>query len=186
MIVKFDFRPESLINPPVPRTRKLFMLMFSLLLTFLGVAGYASFVAGKDYVSLQNSVTALTTRVAHFDAVKAGLVAEIERLQKREALYVSSLNIMNQELPSIEILHAIDRSLPEGVSLSGLTIKADNVNLSGASGSEENIVRTTRNLLGSGAFSMAQVPVANRTGNNRDGIRFNLTLSPLLLSEVKR
>lgn len=185
MVAKFDFRPERIINPPKPKTRKAFMLILSLFIAFAVFAGYASFMAAVESLSLQSSVFSLQDRADKLEGVRIGLVAEMGRLQKREEAYKLTLAVMNQELPAIEILNAIDRSIPEGITLSGITINAGSVSLSGTANTEEKIVQATRALLDSGVFKVAQVPVANRTAN-RGVINFSLLLTPLVLSEVKR
>lgn len=162
------------------------MLMLSLLMIFLAVVGFGSFMIFTDYWALNTEVDVLMERVLDFTEVKLKLSEEVGRLVATEQAYAASLSTMQRELPSIEILTAIDRTLPEGVKLTGVTINENNVSLTGAANSEESVVRTTRGLLDSGVFSTAAVPVANRTGNDAEGIKFSLSLVPLPFGEVKK
>lgn len=184
-MVRFDFRPIDLITPPRPKTRKLFLLLFFLFMMFVSSVGYAVFTAVKEIISVRADVIELTNSVDNLEGVKINLIAEVERMKKQEAAYASGLSVMSNELPTIEILGAIDRSLPAGITLNTIKIDAKLVSLAGVAASEEIIVEATRNLLNSGAFSTAQVPIATRGATERDGIRFTLTLTPLPIGEVK-
>jgi len=186
LIVKLDLRPESEKNVRPPKTRKIGLLMFCMLLIFTGVVCFVWFSMVVDIMSLNTNISSLNERNDEYRTIKVKLEAELRRLAQQEAVYVSSLSIMHQDLPTIEVFDSIDRSLARGVTLVSMTLSQPELKLNGVANTEDNIVTTTRSLLDSGTFSTAQVPVVNRTDMGPEGLRFTLSLAPLEIGRVNR
>ncbi|MCL2146758.1 MAG: PilN domain-containing protein [Synergistaceae bacterium] len=90
---------------------------------------------------------------------------------------------MNQELPTIEVFDSIDKSTVRGVILSSIALTERELKLDGLANTEDNIVTTTRNLLDSEAFSIAQVPIVTRENMGPEGLKFTLALTPRAIGE---
>jgi len=181
--VKFDLRPENVKNVPPPKTRKIGLLMLCIFMVFGAVILYAGGCMLSDYRKLSDNVNDLTSRIRSLNIIKDRLTAELKALAEQERVYNSSLSIMQQELPTIEVFDSIDKSVIKGVILNSLSLSQKELKLGGVANTEDNIVTTTRNLLDSGAFSIAQVPVVNRANMGPEGLRFSLSLVPLSIGE---
>lgn len=138
----------------------------------------------NDILFLNGKINDLSNDVENLNSVKIKLQSELSRLSQQEAVYVSSLGIMQQELPTIEVLDSIDRSLIKGVTLNTLALTQLDLRLNGVANAEDSVVEAARNLLDSGTFSTAQVPVVSRTGSGPEGLKFSLSLAPLKIVEV--
>ena len=183
MRVNLDLRPENVKNVPPPKTRKTGLLMFCMFLVFLAICGYATVHLVSDYYFLRNGIRDLRVKNADLNRIKASLTAELADLQRQESVYSSSLSIMQQELPTIEIFDSIDKSTVRGVILSSVALNQKELKLDGLANTEDNIVSTTRNLLDSEAFSIAQVPIVTRENMGPEGLKFSLTLTPKAIGE---
>ena len=186
MIVKLDLRPESIKNVKPPKTRKIWLFMVCMFMVFGSAVSYAWFVMAKDILFLQGKIRDLSHQVSNLNTVRTGLRTELARLDRQEQVYVSSLSIMQEELPTIEVFNAIERSLVSGVTLNSLALSDKNLKLDGVANTEDNIVQTARSLLDRGTFSHAQVPVVTRTGTGPEGLNFSLSLAPLSIGEAGR
>ena len=186
MIVKLDLRPEGVKNAPPPKTRKWGLLMLCAFLIFASVMSYTWFSMIKDILFLQDRINTLSNQVDDLRTVRIGLTAELARLSQEEAVYASSLSIMQQELPTIEVFNSIERAFNRGITLTSLVLTHTNLSLVGVANTEDNIVDTTRNLLDTGIFSVAQVPVVSRANMGPEGLSFSLSLAPLGIGEIRR
>ena len=153
--------------------------MVCMFLIFSGVISYAWLVLAKEILFVQDRINTLTNQVEDLNVIKIGLTAELTRLSKEETVYVSSLSIMQQDTPTIEIFNSLDTSLIKGATLNSLSLAENELKLVGVAGTEDDIVETTRKLLETGNFSTAQVPVVTRTNMGPEGLKFTLSLIPL-------
>jgi len=181
--VNLDLRPENVKNVPPPKTRKTGLFMLCLFLVFAAVCGFASYSLVSDYYFLKREIHELNIRISRLIRIRTDLTAELTRLSRQESVYSSSLSIMQQELPTIEIFESIDKSTIRGVILSSIALNQKELKLDGLANTEDNIVTTTRNLLDSEAFSVAQVPVVTRENMGPEGLKFSLTLTPKSIGE---
>ena len=186
MIVKLDLRPDSVKNVKPPKTRKVWLFMVCMFLVFGAAVAYSWFVMAKDILFLQGKISDLSHQIGNLNNIRAGLMAELTRLDRQEQVYASSLSIMQQELPTIEILNSIEVAIVRGVILNSLSLSDANLKLDGVANIEDNIVQTARNLLDSGTFSQAQVPIVTRENMGPEGLRFSLSLAPMAIEEVGR
>jgi Tfp pilus assembly protein PilN len=182
--IRLDLRPENVKNVPPPKTRKFGLLMLCMFLFFGVLVSYTSLNVLNDILFLQDRVNTLSEKIVDLNAVKSGLTAELARLARQEAVYTSSLSIMQQELPTIEVFDSIDKSVIRGVILSSVALTQNELKLAGVANTEDNVVTTTRNLLDSGSLSVAQVPVVTRANMGPEGLRFSLSLIPLTIGDI--
>jgi|GEM_PF-4531389 len=157
--------------------------MLCMFMIFVGVCGFASFYLFRDYFFLSNGIEELNGSISRLTTLRNSLTAEITRLQNQERVYSTSLSIMNQELPTIEVFDSIDKSTVRGVILSSIALTERELKLDGLANTEDNIVTTTRNLLDSEAFSIAQVPIVTRENMGPEGLKFTLALTPRAIGE---
>jgi len=181
--VKLDLRPENIKNVPPPKTRKIGVLMLCLFMIFGAVISFTGFTMVNDIYTFRVDINNLNNDIENEKSVERGLTAELARLARQEQVYVSSLSIMQQELPTIEIFGSIDRSIIRGVILNSLSLSQKELKLGGVANTEDNIVTTIRSLLDSGVFSVAQVPVVTRANMGPEGLRFSISLEPLSIGE---
>jgi Tfp pilus assembly protein PilN len=152
-------------------------------LVFVAICGYASVYLASDYYYFRDGLANLRSSINTLNEIKTNLTAEITRLSREESVYSSSLSIMQQELPTIEIFDSIDKSTVRGVILSSVALTQKDIKIDGLANTEDNIVTTTRNLLDSEAFVVAQVPVVTRENMGPEGLKFSLTLTPKAIGE---
>jgi Tfp pilus assembly protein PilN len=150
------------------------------------LVSYASFCIIGDIYFLKNGIKDLQKDIAAELKTKNELQVELGRLTKQEAVYSQSLSIMQQELPTIEIFDAIDKSTVRGVILTSMVLNQKELKVVGVANTEDNIVTTIRNLLDSEAFSIAQVPVVTRENMGPEGLKFTLSLAPKPIGESGR
>ena len=160
--------------------------MFCMFLIFGAVVSYAWIGMLGDIMFLSSGVNELTNNIQSLNDVKANLTRQLTQLSKEEKDYATSLSIMQQELPTMEIFESIDNSIIKGVILSSLAITQKELKLNGLANTEDNIVTATRNLLDSGAFNVAQVPVVTRSNMGPEGLKFSLSLEPKPIGESGR
>jgi Tfp pilus assembly protein PilN len=181
--VKLDLRPENIKNVPPPKTRKIGLLMLCIFIIFGAVISFAGIDMIRKIYDLEYNIKDRSARVGNLQNIRRALQADLTRLAAQESVYRSSLSIMQQELPTIEVFDSIDKSIVRGVILNSLTLSQKELKVGGVANTEDNVVNSTRNLLDSGAFSVAQVPVVTRANMGPEGLRFSLSLEPLSIGE---
>ena len=167
--------------------------MFCMFLFFGVITSYAGFSMLSDILFFNDKINDLTRKINDETNIKNELTAVLAGYSRQETVYATSLSIMQEDLPTIEVFDALDRSVIRGVILDSLTLNHTEMKIEGVANAEDDVVTTARNLLDSGTFSVAQVPVVSRlnTGSRanasgRDGFKFALSLVPLSIGESGR
>jgi Tfp pilus assembly protein PilN len=184
--VKLDLRPENVKNVPPPKTRKTGLLMFCMFIIFGSVVCFAWVLMGSDIAFISSQIETLTEKIEELTARENRLQKELNDLEKQERMYAQSLNIMQYELPTIEVFDSIEKSIVRGVILITLSLTQKELKLNGAANNEDNIVTSARNLLDSEVYNIAQVPKVERSGTGPEGLKFSLSLEPKPIQESGR
>lgn len=180
-------RPENVKNVPPPKTRKTGLLMFCMFIIYGAVVAFAGTGMLSDFFILKNGIEDLKYRVEDLKSIEADLTEEIKRMQDREKVYSTGLSIMNEELPTIEIFEAIDKSILKGVILNKLSFTQKAIRLDGAANTENNISAFANNMMNSNdVFRDVQQPTMNRANMGLEGITYAITFAPKPIGESGR
>ena len=167
MKVSLDLRPRALVESQKKRLNvsRLFMTLF--LLSFLLIGGSTLFWAFWNYRSLVDRVAFLEDTLSIQRAQNARLANELRRLGEEEAVYVAALKLLQDELPALEFLQAMETSLPPGVWVRTLSIVPGKVSLHGSAYKEDDVVEFGKGLLDAPVVAAVDFPVTTRVV--RDG-----------------
>ena len=117
MKVRFDLRPAEFLERE--RKRHSFnivrLLAVALLLSFVASSGFYIVMAFLETRVLQSDIEILEGEVADLEASQAALLGEIARLKSREEQFKKTLEIMQSESPTLEILNALETHMEPGM-----------------------------------------------------------------------
>ena len=120
MRVLLDLRPPKLIKRPASQVSWVRVLLGLLgggvLFLALVNLGYGTF----RVVQFHREAARLEQERQQLEAQAGKLGSEAERLKKRQADLEGQLAFLQEDLPSLELLSALDVLTPQGVSLAGL------------------------------------------------------------------
>ena len=167
MKVLLDLRPRALIESQKKRVNFARLLMTLFLLSFFLVGGSTLFWAFWNFSSLQDRVSFLEDTLSIQRAQNARLANELTRLSEEEAVYVSALRLLQDELPALEFLKALEISLPRGVWVRSVSVIPGKASLQGSAYQENDVVEFGKNLLDEQVVATVDFPVTTRTV--RDG-----------------
>jgi cell division protein FtsL len=122
MKVKLDLRPRSMVEARKKKVNAARVLMVTFFLAFVLVGGVTLGMAFMKAKSMNAEIAMLSDQVAMQQAQNLKMTNEIKRLAGVEAIYVSALNLLHEELPALEFLNSIETSLPLGVWISSVSI----------------------------------------------------------------
>ena len=108
--------------------------------------------------------------------------AEFTVLTSKNDKFISKLDYMLSDIPSIEFLTALTGLLPEGVTLDSIKMTPESVSLTGVGMNEELILLFVDRLNNSPFVSNSDIPVIKPLDEKDAGIRslsFNFMLYPL-------
>ena len=162
MKVALDLRPRSLIEQGKKRINFAGLLMTLLLLSFLLIGGAT---LGRSFLlfrSLQEGVAFLEETLLVQRAQNARLAGELARLAEEEAMYVSALKLLQDELPALEFLQAMEGALPLGVWVKTASMLPGKVSLQGSAFKEDDVVEFGKGLLDSPLVAAVDFPVTSR------------------------
>lgn len=167
MKVVLDLRPRALVALQKKRFNLARLLMTLFLLSFLFVGGATLFLAFWNYRSLKDRVASLEESLVFQRAQNARLGNELRRLTEEEAVYVSALKLLQDELPALEFMKALEASLPGGVWMRSVTLVPGKATLLGSAYVENDVVEFGKGLLDSSVVATVDFPVTTRVV--RDG-----------------
>ena len=179
MKVKLDLRPRSLVESRRRKVNAARVLLVALFLAFVLVGGVTF---GLSYLKVRGmgaQVAMLNDQVAIQQAQNLKMSNEIKRLAGVEAVYVSALKLLQEELPALEFLNSIETSLPMGVWISSVTVTPGKANIKGNAYVENDVVEFAKGLLEAGVVSAVDFPVTTRVVKNQESM-VDFTLSCML------
>jgi cell division protein FtsL len=192
MRVQFDLRPASLLEKERKRTSfnviriVAFVLLAVFLLTTVGYVGWMT----TQMINLQSNIDDLLGNVENMEGERMALAAEINRLREQERTYANTLKIMQDDLPTLEVLNAFEENMAYGLGLN--TFRFTNpaqgggtmAVLEATAATEEQITLLSDNLKACGVFSDVNMPTSRR--DERTGrVSFTLNLVALPIGQIK-
>ena len=184
MRVQFDLRPAEYLERE--RKRRSFnfvrLLAVVLLLAFFASSGYYIVSAFLETQDLQSQIA--EGEIADLEVSRTALTAEIARLKEQEGQFRKTLEIMQSEPPTLEVLNALEAHMERGVGANSIRFVSGaredktvfyTVTVDASAATEEQIIALTDGLSGSGLFSTVTMPSTKK--DERTGrVSFTLTL----------
>ncbi len=187
MRVQFDLCPaEYLARRKKRHSFNATRILAVLLLLFFLVTGIGYIVmAFMETRALASDIEIVEDAVAKLEADQSELTTEISRLKNREQQYVKTLQIMQNEPPTIEALSALETHMDQGMGMTSIRFAPGRTNEGGivvytadvdaTALVEDQITALTTGLSGSGVFSGVTMPSSQK--NERTGrVDFKLRL----------
>jgi hypothetical protein len=187
MRVQFDLRPASVLEKERKKTS--FSLtrigaIVSLLFFFPINLACIGWMTMKVF-SMKSEVERERNEVESMEGEKIALEAEIQRLQTQEAVYVNTLKIMQDDLPTLEVLSAFEDHMDYGMGLNSLRFsksiaEGTPVTVDATAATEEQIIRLYDGLMSSGVFVTGAMSNSRRDdATGRVSFTLNLTAFPI-------
>jgi hypothetical protein len=143
-----------------------------------------------ERASLMDSIEYKTDEVGGLSVSRTALEGEIRRLQEREKVFSDTLKIMQDDLPTLEVLNALETYMVNGMGLNSLNFTPPQGNnpaivaqLEATAIEEEQIIELTTGLSECGVFSNVIMPNSRRddaTGR----VTFTLSLTVLPIGQI--
>ena len=186
MRVQFDLRPAEYLERERKRHSFSFVRLVAvlLLLAFLASSGYYVVMAFIETQDLQSRIEVLEGEIADLENSKTALLAEIARLKEREEQFKKTLEIMQSEPPTLEVLNALEAHLERGMGVNSVrfvpSAREDKtvfyvVTVDATAAAEEQIIALTDGLSSSGLFSAVTMP-STKKDEKTGRVSFTLTL----------
>ena len=117
MRVQFDLRPAEYLERERKRHSFSFVRLLTvlLLLAFFASSGFYIVMAFIETQDLQSRIEVLEGEIADLESSKTALLAEIARLKEREEQFKKTLEIMQSEPPTLEVLNALETHMERGM-----------------------------------------------------------------------
>ncbi len=179
MKVKLDLRPRYLLESSRKKLNAARVLLLSLFLAFLLVGGTTLGLSFMKVRSMQSEAAMVSDQVSIQKTQNKKMALEITRLSDIEKVYDSALKLLDDELPALEFVNAVETSLPLGVWLESITILPGKATLKGKSWVESDVVEFAKGLLDSGVVATVDFPVTTRIEKDKESM-VDFTLSCLL------
>ncbi|MDD3917445.1 MAG: PilN domain-containing protein [Synergistaceae bacterium] len=167
MKVALDLRPRALIESQKRRIdlpRILLLVSCALFLASGAISLGLSFVS---YRSLLTDVARLEGSLELQTIQNARMANELQRLVQVEKLYTDALKLLQEELPALEFMEALERTLPSGVWMRSVSISPGRVSLQGSAVNENDVVEFAKGLLDAPVVATVDFPVTTRV--SREG-----------------
>lgn len=189
MRVQFDLRPVSLLEKE--RKKRGFnivrLLAMILLLVFLASTIFYIATVSMKVMGLQGDIEVKEGEVSALESSQRALEAEINRLKAEEKVYADTLKIMQDDLPTLEVLNALDANMEEGMAANILRFTPpraaggpNTAVLEATAAAEDQIVALTNGLSSSGVFSGVTMPTSKKDEKTgRIAFTLNLDLRPI-------
>lgn len=174
MTVKLDLRPRDYVETekvPLHIGRVAALLIVVL---FIGVSSATFFFGLFLSRTLRAERVQLESYMERMQEQGSRMNAELKRLQSQMKDYGKALILLQQELPSIELLSVLERALPAGVWVERTDISAGKVSLSGFAFTENDVVSFGRTLSEASVIESVGFPVTSRVRQeNGASVRFS-------------
>ena len=180
MRVLLDLRPPKLIKRPASQVSWVRVLLGLLgggvLFLALVNLGYGTF----RVVQFHREAARLEQERQQLEAQAGKLGSEAERLKKRQADLEGQLAFLQEDLPSLELLSALDVLTPQGVSLAGLQLKGKALTLRGSAENQDQIVAFTTALSKHPLFAKVLLPTTDPPAEGGKATRLSFSLECVL------
>jgi len=197
MKIQFDLRPAGMLEKE--RKQKSFNLTRTIAIILLGAffmssIGYIAMMS-MERVNLQNEVLDKENFVRNLEREKNNLQRQVNDLKSREKVFSDTLKIMQDDLPTIEVLNALETEMDNyGIGFNSLKfvigrvtrgVKApDVVEVAGTVASDKQIIDFSDRLRSTGVFSDVLLPVTTRN-EKTNMITFTLRMPVLPIGQIK-
>jgi len=197
MKVQFDLRPAGMLEKE--RKQKSFNLTRTIALLLVG----AFFLSSIGYivkmsierVYLQNEVSDKENFVTNLEREKNNLQKQVNDLKAREKVFSDTLKIMQDDLPTIEVLNALETEMDNyGIGFNSLKfvigrevrgVKSPTVvEVAGTVASDKQIIDFSDRLRATGVFSDVLLPVTTRN-EKTNMISFTLRMPVFPIGQIK-
>jgi len=186
MRVQFDLRPAEYLERERKRHSFSFVRLLTvlLLLAFFASSGFYIVMAFIETQDLQSRIEVLEGEIADLESSKTALLAEIARLKEREEQFKKTLEIMQSEPPTLEVLNALETHMERGMGVNSVRFvpnaREDKtvfyvVTVDASAAAEEQIIALTDGLSSSGLFSAVSMP-STKKDEKTGRVSFTLTL----------
>ncbi|HOO64326.1 MAG TPA: PilN domain-containing protein [Synergistaceae bacterium] len=166
-MMRFDLRPPEYRQQGNQKKKKgpegIRFLFLILLFLFIGASLLS---VGYSYLFLREQQADLRARQQSLKVLERqakALNTELQRLQAEEKEYQSILGLLKAELPSLEVLAALEGSLPPRVWLTSINIAKNAVSMQGLAFSEADVVEFGNNLAEASIIKSVVVPKVSRS-----------------------
>ena len=186
MKAQFDLRPAEYLERERKRHSFNFVRLLAvvLLLAFFTSSGYYVVMAFLETQDLQSQIEIAEGEIADLETSQKALIAEIARLKEQEEQFRKTLEIMQSEPPTLEVLNALEAHLERGMGVNSVrfvpSAREDKtvfyvVTVDASAAAEEQIIALTDGLSGSGLFSTVTMP-STKKDEKTGRVSFTLTL----------
>ena len=183
---RFDLRPAEFLEQE--RKRHTFsvvrLLAVALLLSFMTSSGFYIVLAFIETQALQSDIAVWEGDLAGLETSQTALAEEITRLKAREEQFKKTLEIMQSESPTLEVLNALETHMEPGMRVNAVRFVSSagqdqtvfyTVTVDATAMTEEQIIALTDGLSGSGLFSAVTMP-STQKDEQTGRVSFALTL----------
>ena len=186
MKAQFDLRPAEYLERERKRHSFNFVRLLAvvLLLAFFTSSGYYVVMAFLETQDLQSQIEIAEGEIADLETSQKALIAEIARLKEQEEQFRKTLEIMQSEPPTLEVLNALEAHMERGVGANSVRFTPSvgenktvfyTVAVDASAATEEQIIALTDGLSGSGLFSAVSMP-STKKDEKTGRVSFTLTL----------
>lgn len=186
MKAQFDLRPAEYLERERKRHPFNFVRLLAvvLLLAFFTSSGYYVVMAFLETQDLQSQIEIAEGEIADLETSQKALIAEIARLKEQEEQFRKTLEIMQSEPPTLEVLNALEAHMERGVGANSVRFTPSvgenktvfyTVAVDASAATEEQIIALTDGLSGSGLFSTVTMP-STKKDEKTGRVSFTLTL----------
>jgi len=182
MVVKLDLRLPGKETREERESGYKHLLLFTSVFIF-AIAGTLVFtVGGWQLYSLRTQRQELKDGAFSNSRKIAIMDKELGRITGDMSILESKIDYMLSDIPSVELLTALAKILPEGITIETLSMTSGRLSLSGIGRNEEEILQFANDLHLAPFANIVSVPVispANRNGVNMRSFKLDCTLFPL-------
>ena len=200
MKAQFDLRPSGMLAKE--RKQKSFnltrLIAVLLVLAFFASTGGYIVMMGMNSFRLQKAVQAKREAAAGLRRRKSDLEKQVTELKAKEKVFIDTLQIMQEDLPTIEVLNALETEMDDyGIAFTSLKFvfgraaargrekEPDVVELTGLVTLDTQVVDFSERLRSAGVFS--DVLLTATTRDERTGlVSFTLRMPYLPIGQIQR
>lgn len=176
MKVILDLRPLALVESQKQKLNIPRLLLVLFFAAFFLVGGTTLVMAFMRFRMLRTEVARLQDTLVVQNAQNDRMETELQRLSETEELYVSALTLLQEELPALEFLNALEKALPYGVWMKSVSIVPGRASLQGNAFNENDVVEFAKGLLDASIVVTVDFPVTTRVVlNNESLVAFTLS-----------
>ena len=188
MKIQFDLRPAGVLEKERKKTSFNATRTLAILLMLAFFASSCGYIVMMTFqlIWLQEEVEYRENVVSGLESERMLLQRQVGELQAREIVFRSTLQIMQEDLPTIEVLGALESNMDDyGFGFNTLRfVTGDVVEVTGMAASDRQIIDFSERLSASGIFSDVFLPVT--TLNEQTGmISFTLRMPHLSVGQIQ-